>query len=287
MSGYHILGGIVPPFQVLQQQNAGLPPGGVPPWYAQQFPAGYVPPLLVSVDNPLEPDAFDAFDEVRFRGERDRADLARSGLPSGLNIPVYLGIEATDPGYVQTLAAEFAAKLDRYPLTFEAAAAVANAAIAMTQQAGKIARANASLLGPAVWEGPAGHIRWHQAAIKSEIAGRDPKATIYPREADLKKWAVQCFRAVTAVSQERDVLNSITSEFWRSVPDILLEAGQNLLRIPGRIVERVTGVPLWAWSLGTLALLGLTGFAAYKILLAIAPVAAPAVIGRYLPAPQR
>lgn len=100
MSGYALLGakkglrtviGVVPPFQVLQQQNAGLPPGGVPPWYAQQYPAGYVPPLLISVDNPMEGDPFDAFDEIRFRGERDRHDLARSGLQPGWNAPTWLG----------------------------------------------------------------------------------------------------------------------------------------------------------------------------------------------------
>lgn len=277
MSGYHILGGI-PPFQVLQQQNAGIPPGGVPPWYAMQYPAGYVPPLLVSVDNPLEPDPIDVFDEIQFRGERDRRDLARSGLQPGWNAPTYIGTYDLNAATQQMNTLK--------PVHVSVARALLKGGQSAINQANQIAHGGTfsrDLPGQGARDKVYWGLDWHQ----KELAKRTDPTAIYEPGEDLKKFVLQAFIETNASEEGRTWQNAAWDQMWTEIGQAIADLPAKVAAIPGEVVKKVTGIPLWAWGLGALTLIGLVGFATYKILLAAAPVAAPALINRYLPAGPR
>jgi len=196
-----------------------------------------------------------------------------------------LGADVGDPAFVSAAVKDFEAQLGATPVTFEVARRVAARALAMTDEAEKAAKANASsLVGPAMWELPRGHLRWHADAVAKELAGRDPNATPYERAADLKKWAAAAYRTLMTTVQSDAITERIRTELWSdlasAVAAIPASAVEQIRKIPGAIVEGATGLPLWAWTLIVVGGVGLVGFAAYKVLLAAAPSAGAALAGR-------
>ena len=299
MSGYHILGGLVPPYQVVQQQNAGIPPGGVPPWYAMQYPAGFVPPLLVSVDNPLEEDPFSTFDRPPARGEREEAGLARSHLVGEeyyvseniddvarlANVQV-TGAESSiaSSTYVRDKVAALDADIAPLNLSYEAARKLAKRAIGWTQRAETAIKTHSeTLFGPATYETPRGHVQWHLDYIEKKPLNLDLVRTPYEKSDDLKKWVSACYRIMVAADQDSALRDSIRDELRADLLDAVVAAPGRaagwVAEAPGKVVESATGLPLWAWTAIALGGTAILGYGVFRILLAAAPVATPALVG--------
>jgi hypothetical protein len=221
------------------------------------------------------------------------------GYRSGCSV-VGMDVSWMDPNEVKRLADDFRAKLDKVPVTFSVASALVSRGLGFTEATKRTVESQKgnSGFGPAMWESPAGHLKWHQDHIRKELAGRDPKETLYPRYEDLKEWVTQAYRNVMAATQEKELREGITSQFWGDIATYLTDLPANVVstvvdttkktagavaELPGKVVETVTGVPTWAWKVGIAGGVALGGYALYKILLAAAPVATGVLVKRYLP----
>ena len=301
MNGYHILGGVIPPYQVLQQQNAGLPPGSVPPWYAMQYPAGYVPPLLVSVDNPLEEDPF-AYHEamlLRHHDEREQEGLRKSHLlgfyglfdaeddAQTFSSYALLGAAGGSTAIVEVshLLNRIYAHREKDPaggpdllkpnvVTYATARDLVKMALPAIDRAKKIA--------PEGWFVPTkektmANIRdalvRHERTIDVDIA--TGKTGAYPDAESLRKDVLRAFVEVEGSIAGAEAQAKLS--YWAEVYEVLRDIGDAVLAI-GKDFAR--GVQIT--SLVLLALVGLLGYAAFKILVAAAPTVAPLVTSRYL-----
>ncbi len=130
-------------------------------------------------------------------------------------------------------------------------------------------------------------LRWHADTLAK--AGADQNATYAPGD-DLKDWVMQAFIEQNAVeegnaaaAQMWTLAWSDWSSMWSEIAVALAALPKKLLQtlatLPGKAFEAATGVPSWAFYVGAVALTGLVGYGAYKIL---AGPAGGAVVGHYL-----
>lgn len=269
-------------------QTVVLPGGGYPvPWYggygygSPWYNVGptYTDPLYTVSDGwgEEEPDV-DAIAEAVAQ------KLALKGVKvSGLDM---LGADMGDPNYINDAIAEFKGRLNKTPITFSVAKTIADSGLDMTQQA-EDAIKKGSILGPAFYQNPRGHLQWHVAAIKKEIKGQDPKTIPYTHMDDLRKWAVEAYRAMFTANVEQQQLTKIRQELYAdlvsAISEIPHDVVQTITKIPGAIVEGVTGVPIWAWSVMGVGAAGALGYGVYRIVRAVGPAAARVAVNRYLP----
>lgn len=116
-----------------------------------------------------------------------------------------------------------------------------------------------------------GHLQWHADML---AAFADPTA-MYPHADDLKKWTMQAFIDANAVEEGRGAQEQVWQDMWTEIGEELMKLPSTVARavaaIPGAIVEGVTGIPMWAWTIGGITVLGLLGFAIYKIVRGASP----------------
>lgn len=294
MSGYHILGGVIPPYQVVQQQNAGLPPGGVPPWYAMQYPAGFVPSLLVSVDDPLEADPFATFDRPSARGAREEAGLLRNHL---VGEEYYVSENIDDVARLanvqvtgQIVGGVDFAQLLKGPIFQLKVVSLAQAremlaggqeAIRQAKEIAKETWTKPALPGETSRDNVFWKLDWHDKKLAEMRQGS--VNAVYPHGDDLKKWVLAAYSEWNAAEDGRGeserVAGKRLDDLGRRIAELPGVAVEAIRQLPGKIVESATGIPLWAWSLLLVGGAGLTGYGVWRILVATAPVAAPVFAG--------
>lgn len=269
MNGYAILGalhteavGAVPPYQVIQQMNAGVPPGGIPPWYTMQYPAGYVPPLLISVDNPLEPDPFDQFITL---DDREWSDLSRSKYY--LNGDV-VG-EAPAPYDVATIVRAFNAiffrkeggKLLRRDVPIAACSSIANMAKTAIDRAIDVAPKGAFIpVQNTTRNAVRGKIQWHLDNI-ANLLKTQPSTAMYPSADDLREWSTRAFVECNAASSAAEYVRDNLS-FYREVCGQLDLIKVTFLDTLDQAASQgiASIVPWWLWLLGGVAVIGVGGY---------------------------
>lgn len=259
--------GAVPPYQVLQQQNAGLPPGSIPPWYAMQYPAGYVPPLLISVDNPLEGDPFDNFELLtRHHDEREQRDLRRSHLIGLIGADLYdvanitrafnavfYDQEARAKGYLRPRTLTVA---DIEPLAKLANKAIDNA-IRCAPRGVFIEEQNTAR------NTVKGKIDWHLknlATIKKE-RGKDAP---YPSSDDFRQWAISAFVECNAAMSAAQYASERVSLYKETIDQLKLlghhvgKAGSAIMDAAQQGLEQGVAslIPWWVWAVGGVVVLG-------------------------------
>lgn len=126
-----------------------------------------------------------------------------------------------------------------------------------------------------------GKLAWHAAAVAAQAA--TPQA-LYAHGDDLKKWVVQAFIEANvaeegAITYEGMTVGQMWEDMWTVVKKELAKLPAALRSAIAAGIETVTGVPAWAWAVGSVAVLGLLGFAAYKI---VTGPAGGAIAGAYL-----
>lgn len=123
----------------------------------------------------------------------------------------------------------------------------------------------ADLPGDTTRKNVQGHLQWHADAL-DKIS--DPNA-IYASGADLKKWVMQAFIEQNATEEGAAEARQSWSKAWSDWADMWVDIAQFIAALPReiakKIVENVTGVPLWAWVAGSAMLAGLLGYGVYKI----------------------
>lgn len=132
------------------------------------------------------------------------------------------------------------------------------------------------------------HLRWHVDKLR-DLA--DP-AAVYASADDLKKWVMVAFIEFNAAEESRARVraNTITRAAGEAWGEMLLDVSRAAAALPGAVgravsdaVRGVTGLPIWAWGVLAAGIVGLVGFAAYKILQPAVPIMARAAVDRYLP----
>ena len=200
---------------------------------------------------------------------------------------VMFGVEPsmTESTYVRDKVAALDAELAPLNLSFAAARKLGQKAVGWTERAEAAIKAHPdTLLGPATYEMPRGHVKWHLDYIakrKFFEGALGPDKIAYDKSEDLKKWVSACYRIMVAADQDSALRDSIRDELRSDLIDAVVSApgraADMALAAPGKVVESATGLPLWAWSLLAVGGVGLLGYGVVKILSAIAPAVAPAV----------
>jgi hypothetical protein len=125
----------------------------------------------------------------------------------------------------------------------------------------------------------AGHLQWHA----DKLAKLKDEKAIYSSGDDAKKWAMQAFIESNAVEEGAAYLDEAWTAMWQEIGTRLAELPkdivQTIAQLPGKAFEAATGIPSWAFYVGTAALVGLVGYGAYRIL---AGPAGGALVGHYL-----
>jgi hypothetical protein len=121
-------------------------------------------------------------------------------------------------------------------------------------------------------------LQWHAAELAKLAA--TPNA-FYASGADLKKWVMQAFVEYNAAEEGAEYLDSAWSAMWSEIKAKLAAMPAAVVSAVGDVVT-ATGLNWVLW--GGLAVVGLLGFATYKILTGPAGGAiSGAVVKRYLP----
>lgn len=113
-----------------------------------------------------------------------------------------------------------------------------------------------------------GKLNWHTNELKKYALG-----VPYPPGDDLKKWVMEAFIEANVSAEGREYLDNVQRQLWSDLGSGLVDAVTNP-------IKTLTGVPGWVWTAGGAVVVGLLGFAAYKVLVAAAPTAAAVYLGR-------
>lgn len=122
-------------------------------------------------------------------------------------------------------------------------------------------------------------LKWHENNINNQ---RDKPNAAYGSIDDLKLWAARAFSEYDVIKTGKAALAANWEMLWADMGKNLADLPQNARDAAGDAVEWFTGIPAWAWVLGGAALFGLLGYGLFKVAVAAAPVAAPALANRYL-----
>ena len=125
-----------------------------------------------------------------------------------------------------------------------------------------------------------GKLRWHRDALDKLT---DPNA-IYASGDDLKHWVMQAFVEANASEEGAGTTDDMTiAQMWA---DMWTLVAKEIAKLPGalrsglaKVIEGVTGIPIWLWIAGGVLFVGVVGFGIWKV----AMVAAPVAVKRYLP----
>src|SRR5581483_7301658 len=85
-------------------------------------------------------------------------------------------------------------------------------------------KGSSAAYGPAMYENPRAHLQWHAGALVRELAGRDPKNTVYDRADDLKKYAVAAYLGLVSASEDTALQDSIRAGFWSDISTSLQDS---------------------------------------------------------------
>lgn len=105
-------------------------------------------------------------------------------------------------------------------------------------------------------------LQWHQTELAKYAA--TPFA-IYPSADDLKKWVMEAFINANATDVGAEWVSNGLSKMWAEIRTAIAALPAQARAAVSAAVEGITGVPLWAWGVGGVAVVGLLGFAVYKI----------------------
>jgi hypothetical protein len=137
------------------------------------------------------------------------------------------------------------------------------------------------LPGDAARKNVEGHLKWHQDEIAK--AGANEIAP-YPPGPDLKNYVMRAFVEANAVEEGAAYLSAAWVAMWAEIATELAkipaEVRQAIADAANYVVQSVTGLPLWAWSLIIAGGVGVVGYGAYRVL---AGPAGGAVARHYLP----
>jgi hypothetical protein len=149
-----------------------------------------------------------------------------------------------------------------------------------------------NLPGDTARKNVAGHLQWHADALAKVIGNSN---AIYDSGADLKKWVLNAFVEQNASEEGSAAAGQQWSKAWSDWADMWIEVGKFIATLPkeiakgvgdlaGDVVKGVTGLPLWAWALIGLGVVGVIGFVAWSIINSKAGAAiAGTAARRYLP----
>lgn len=179
-----------------------------------------------------------------------------------------------EAAYVKEETDAFEKKLGSTPITFATAKLLVEKGLKLCEQTKNLVQDGGNkLIGSATWNVPKEHLEWHKDAIAKELAGRNPDVTVYDRAADLRQYVVRAYRGYVIAQQDSAMRAAIKTEFWAEVKDSLSDVTQNP-------VQKLTGLPTWAWVL--IGVGGVIGVG--TIILKLAGTSAGgAVIHNYLP----
>jgi hypothetical protein len=134
-----------------------------------------------------------------------------------------------------------------------------------------------------------GKMQWHANNL---LSFTDPNA-MYPSGDDLKKSVLSAYMESNAADEGAAWIENSWNQMWSDVKAAIAAlpqeakaavtatssyVGDLVHSAASSLVESATGVPIWAWAVGGAAILGIAGFAAYKIL---AGPTGGAIVGAY------
>lgn len=141
-----------------------------------------------------------------------------------------------------------------------------------------IAQADAQgLPGPTTRKNCQAHLQWH----KNKLAGLSgpPDSTMYDSADDLKKWTMEALIEANAVEEGAQFIADAWSVMWAEISAGLQRVPAMILKLPGKALEAVTGIPWWGWYAGGAVVAGGLLYGAYKI---ITSEGGGRIIGTYL-----
>ena len=128
-----------------------------------------------------------------------------------------------------------------------------------------------------------GHLQWHA----DKLAGLSDPMALYDSSDDVKKWAMQAWIDANAVEEGRARQGEIWDDMWTEIGQELAKMPAKIVKavvaLPGQAFEGLTGIPSWVfWVGGGVLVLGV-GVGVWKLITLATPAVAHVAAQRYLP----
>jgi len=239
------------------------------PLYGDPELTGYKYPAIIAVTfTSGRRQTFRGLEYATVKSATAQFDVGLAPTGNGARRASVMGANLGDPSYVKDRVDSFSAQLARLsPVTFAVADKIVKRGVDMTNEAEKAIKAKGSsaAYGPAMYENPRAHLQWHAGALVRELAGRDPKNTVYDRADDLKKYAVAAYLGLVSASEDTALQDSIRAGFWSdistSLQDSSLAAARAGLNVASKAAEGAADT-LGAMKWVLYGILGVAGLAA-------------------------
>lgn len=150
------------------------------------------------------------------------------------------------------------------------------------------------------------HLQWHQTVLAGSLAQNIGDLSVpYANADDLKKYVLMAYTEENATEEGAKAKGETLSKAWGDYADMWIEAGKFIASLPPKALEKVgeaakairsaaadaaggfisdvTGLPVWAWALIGVGVVGVLGLVAWAILNSKAGAAASgAIVKRYV-----
>jgi hypothetical protein len=128
------------------------------------------------------------------------------------------------------------------------------------------------------------NVRWKLVWHRDNLAKFADRNAPYVDANDLKKWVMQAFIEANATEEGALYLEQIWTAMWVEIETELAKMPQWLRDQTSKVVENVTGLPVWGWALIGVGVVAAAAGAVYAILNSRAgAVVAGHVARRYIP----
>jgi hypothetical protein len=106
-------------------------------------------------------------------------------------------------------------------------------------------------------------LRWHADTL-GRLAGSMPHTT-YVSGDDLKKWVMAAYIEANAVEEGAAYVEQSWNRMWTEIRDQLAKIPKAVREAAANAVYTITGVPVWGWVVGAIGVVGILGWAIYKL----------------------